>query len=95
MNRITVGIDKTKAAIDAQSFSAEKMADLSKKMDMELGEYCRFQTLKSAAALNGKLSQDEAITIYALLGTTPEYFNRQPLEVKVVLTQVFASLLKH
>jgi hypothetical protein len=60
---------------------------------MELGEYAKFQELKSHAFAMGKLTQEEAQTIYGLLGETPAHFNRQSIEVKVVLTQIFKELL--
>lgn len=94
MNRILVGIDRANATIEAKKFSPEKLAAMHKNMDMEIGEYCRFQTLKSLASTNGKLTLDEAQTVYGYLGNTPEHFNSQPLAVKWVLTEVFASLLK-
>lgn len=93
MNRILIAIDKANAAIKDKNLSPEKLAALSKNMDMALDEYCRFQTLKSAA-VGGKLTLDEAQTIYAFLGTTLDHFNAQPVAVKWVLTEVFASLLK-
>lgn len=93
MNRILVGIDRANAAIEKKNLSPEKLASTSKAMDMQLDEYCRFQTLKSAA-VGTKLTLDEAQTIYGFLGNTPEQFNQQPLAVKWVLTEVFASLLK-
>lgn len=92
-NRILAGIERAKAAIAAKNLSPEKIADMSLKMNMELDEYCRFQTLKSAA-MGTKLTFDEAQTIYGFLGNTVETFNEQPLAVKWVLTEVFASLLK-
>lgn len=94
MNRILAGIERAKTAIAAKNLPAEKLAEISSKMNMELGEYCRFQELKSIAVCNGKLTLDEAQTIYGFLGNTPEHFNGQPLAVKWTLTQVFASLLK-
>jgi len=94
MNRILAGIERAKAAIASKNLPAEKLAEVSSNMDMELDEYCRFQELKSIAVCNGKLTLDEAQTVYNFLGNTPEHFNKQPLAVKVVLTQVFASLLK-
>jgi hypothetical protein len=94
MNRITLGIERATSAIAKKGLSPEKTAEVSQKMNMELGEYCRFQTLKSIASQDGRLTFDEAMTIYGLLGNTLEHFNGQPLPVKWVLTDVFASLLK-
>jgi hypothetical protein len=93
MNRIINGIAKANTVIAAKNLPADKLAAMSKNMDMEVSEYCRFQTLKSAA-VGTKLTLDEANTIYGFLGNTPEHFNGQPIAVKWVLTEVFASLLK-
>lgn len=92
MNRILAGIERAKAAIQAKNLSPEKVEEASKSMDMSFSEYCRFQTLKSAA-MGTTLTLDEAQSIYYLLGETVEHFNSQPLEVKWTLTSVFASLL--
>lgn len=94
MNRILIGIERAQVQIASKNLSPERLAEISKKMDMELGEYCRFQTLKSVASQDGRLTLDEAQTIYGFLGNTPQTFNEQPLPVKWVLTEVFASLLK-
>ena len=94
MNRIINGIERAKAAIASKGLTPEKTAEVSQKMNMELGEYCRFQSLKSIASQDGRLTLEEAMTIYGYLGNTLEHFNGQPLHVKYVLTQVFASLLK-
>jgi hypothetical protein len=93
MNRILVGIDKARDIVASKNFSPEKLAELSKKLDLELDEYCRFQTLKTAK-VGTALTLDEAQSIYGFLGNTPEHFNNQPVEIKWVLTEVFASLLK-
>jgi len=94
-NRIINGVAKAEAAILDKGLSADKIESTRKAMDMEISEYCRFQELKSLASTTGRLSLDEAQTIYAYLGNSPEHFNNQSLAVKYVLTQVFASLLKH
>ena len=94
MNRILFGIDRAKKAIEQKGLSPEKLAAHSKSLDMEFLEYCRFQELKSLATMNGKLTLDEAQTVYGYLGSVPEHFNSQPIHIKWVLTEVFASLLK-
>ena len=93
-NRIIVGIERAEKSIQSKNHSAEKLSDTSKKMDMDIEEYCQFQNLKSLAQINGRLSLDEAQAIYGFLGNTVEHFNAQPLAVKYVLTQVFSTLLR-
>jgi hypothetical protein len=98
MNRIENGIARCKAKLaerlESGIITKSDVATLHKQLDMEVGEYVRFQELKSIASVEGKLSLDEAQTVYGFLGNTPDHFNRQPVEVKVVLTEVFAKLLK-
>ena len=97
MNRVTVAIEKAKARIQRRLaegiITTDKVNELDRNLDMEVGEFCRFQELKSLAMLEGKLTQDEAQSVYALLGNTPEHFNGQPVAVKSVLTQIFGELL--
>lgn len=93
MNRIAAAIERTKTMIASKGVPAEKLADLNKKLDMNLGEYVALQERKSLACASGKLNLDEAQLIYSLLGNTVETFNTQPLEVKIVLTQVLQELL--
>jgi len=92
MNRIIVGIDRAKAQIANKGLAPEKLTELHKALDMDMEEYCTFQTLKSAAT-GSTLTLEEAQTIYAHLGNVPEHFNAQPLEVKITLTSVYSSLL--
>lgn len=98
MNRVIAAIEKAKARIQSRLaeglVTPERVQELDRGLDMEAGEFCRFQELKSHAMLEGRLTQDEAQTIYGLLGNTPEHFNRQSVEAKSVLTQIFAELLK-
>ena len=82
-----------KAQVASKNLPAEKLAEISKSLDMDLHEYSVFQTRKSAL-VGVKLSLEEANTIYGYLGNTVEHFNSQPVEVKATLTQVFAELLK-
>lgn len=97
MNRVTAAIAKAEARIQSRLaegiITTEKVNELDRNLDMEVGEFCRFQDLKSHAMLEGKLTQDEAQSVYALLGNTPEHFNGQPVAVKSVLTQIFGELL--
>lgn len=98
MNRITAAIERTKLRLQQRletgETTPERAKQLHRELDMEPGEYCRFQELKSHAQLAGTLTLEEAQTIYGYLGNTPEHFNRQPVEVKTVLTMIFGELLK-
>ena len=92
-NRIITRIEKVEKSIQAKGSSAKQIEESRKKMDMDIEEYCQFQNLKSVAQINGRLTLEEAQSIYGYLGNTVEHFNAQSLAVKYVLTQVFSSLL--
>jgi len=97
MNRVAVAVDKMRVRIAdriANGITTQEAVDKTHKaLDMAFDEYCKFQELKSLASIEGKLSVDEAQLIYNYLGNTPDHFNRQPVEVKAVLTQIFSELL--
>lgn len=92
-NKIINGIAEMEALIARSSVSGETKAKLSKELDLSFKDFCEFQTLKSAF-IGDKLTMEEAQTIYNLLGTAPEHFNKQPPPVKICLTHTFAMLLK-
>ena len=98
MNRIANAIADQKknidTALDDGRTTPEAMTALDTQMDMCLEEYMRFQDLKSLAVSAQHLTPEEGQLIYSYLGNTPERFNRQPLEVKVILTNLFAELLQ-
>lgn len=97
MNRIATAIAMKKAEIDGKIASGAIMQSqidtTSAALDMELEEFAMFQEMKSLAVANQVLTLDEGQTIYVYLGEVPTTFNRQPIEVKVILTQMFKELL--
>jgi hypothetical protein len=98
-NRIVNGIARMKGQIEARIAkgltTAEKVEETRKALDMQWDEYTAFQNLKSIASVSGTLTLDEAMTIYNYLGEAgPDHFNAQPVEVKVILTQVLQELLR-
>jgi len=99
MNRVTQAIEKMRKQVTDRITSGkttQKQVDVTHKLlDMSFDEYAIFQNHKSAAAISGKLTLDEAQTIYAVLGEAgPDRFNRSDVATKSVLTQVFAELIK-
>ena len=82
-----------KQRLDDGIISQEQINELRTALDMNLEEYCKFQNLKSESFISNLLSLDEANYVYKLLGTTPETFNAQPVQIKIVLTQLFQELL--
>lgn len=96
-DRIVTAIGKTKAQIQeriALGMTSEAMVKASgKTLDMDIEEHALFQTKKTLAVANGKLTLDEGQTVYRLLGNTVSVFNKQPVHVKIVLTTLFKELL--
>lgn len=97
MNRVTTAIAKLEQTIKdrlaAGLVTQEKVDALNLSLNMDLGEYVKFQEYKSLAVASGKLTTDEGMTIYRYLGNTPDTFNNQPVHVKSVLTQLFMELM--
>ena len=99
MNRITTAIARQAAQVENRIINglvtAENVEETRKDLDFSFDEYIKFQELKSLAYASGKLSQDEAMTIFNYLGESGvKKFNDQPIEVKAVLTQIFGELLR-
>jgi hypothetical protein len=97
-NRIVNAIARMKAQIADRIakglVTADKVEESRKALDLEWADYVKFQELKSLASVNGQLTLDEAMTVYNYLGEGgPDKFNRQPVEVKWVLTQLLRELL--
>ena len=82
------------ARLDDGRTTPEAMTALDTQLDMCLEEFVRFQELKSLAVASEVLSLECGQLVYAHLGESPDRFNRQPLEVKVVLTNLFVELMQ-
>ncbi len=97
-NRVTAAISVMKAQIEGRIAmgltTPERVAASAAGLDMEVEEHADFQTRKSLAVELGKLTLDEGMTVYVLLGNTVSVFNRQPAHVKSVLTGLFRELLE-
>lgn len=94
MNRLLDSVNNFKAAYDKSDKTPEKIAIVSKCLDMDTNEHCRFQELKSLAQLHGIINLEESQFIYNNLGETVSTFNSQPIWIKACLTTVFKTLLK-
>ena len=98
VNRVSTMIREYEESIAKRLANGEvtqqQVQDLHKTLNLDLGEFCRFQELKSLAFAAGKTTLDEAQTIYMHLGNSVDAFNSRPLAVKVVLTRVFQELLE-
>jgi hypothetical protein len=98
MNRILDAIRKAKLQIDGRISGGLTTKAATKKLhrelDMKMDEYAMFQELKTLAVSVGLITTEEGMTVYQFLGNTPSVFNKQPVEVKVVLTRFFSQLLE-
>jgi hypothetical protein len=94
MNRIKAAVKKMHDLIAAKNLSAEELAKVSKTCDITLEELGTFQVKKNLAMMQGRITLDEAQTLYEYLGEQPAHFNSQPLEVKIVLIKTMTELLK-
>jgi len=94
LNRINEAAAMVKAKLNAGTVTAAQVSETHCKLDMNIAEYCSFQEVKSLAQASGKLTFEEAQTVYSYLGNSVEHFNSQGIGVKVVLTQLFAQLLE-
>lgn len=96
-DRITAAIGRMKAQVAERIAlgitTKSRVKATSKALDLDLAEHAHFQTLKTLAVANGKLTADEGQVVYRLLGGTPSVFNRRPVEVKYVLTSLYKELL--
>lgn len=92
MSKIAAAV--TGAKMKLETVEPAKRESLHKTLDMAFDEWAKFQELKSLAQAENRLDADDAMYIYNQLGGAPSVFNSRPLEVKVVLTQVYALLLK-
>lgn len=96
-NRITAAFARMEAQIADRIAkgltSVDKVAALHGKLDMDLAEYARFQSLKTLAVAQGLLTPEEGQAISICLGESVQTFNDQPVHIKSVLTSFFAELL--
>jgi len=96
-NRVLAMIARANRAIDEKTaaglIDATKVEETRLKLDIDIGEYCTFQELKSLAHASGKITFDEAQTVYGLLGHGPDDFNALDCATKATLTKLFAELL--
>ena len=97
-NRVEAMIAKFSKQIEDRKnqglVTQQQIDKLNKDLDMPLDLYADFQNRKSVAMLEGLLSADEAQTIYAYLGESPETFNGQNIGVKSVLTKIHQELIE-
>lgn len=67
MNRITAGIDRV--AEQLRDECEHTLEALDESLDLSLDELAAFQDAKSIAHLTGRITAEEAMTIYQVLGS--------------------------
>ena len=69
------------------------LSAMSDKLDMLPDEHAHYQEMKSLAVSEGRMSPDDGLYVYRMLGGTSSVFNKQHVAVKIALTQLFAQLM--
>ncbi len=93
------GTNRIQNAIDAVQISVEQMPHherdrMHKSFNIDFDEYCAFQNAKSHGQAMGRLTLEEAQTVYNVLGSGPRDFNSRSQADKIVVTKMIAELMK-
>jgi hypothetical protein len=92
-NRIAAAIAAYQAKIDGGTIPQDKLDKLNTDLNMEFDEHFAGQNAQAEAHAGGKLTLEEAQTVYQALGQSADHFNKQPLATKIVVTQLVQELL--
>ena len=90
-NRIKEKIALTEKGLEN---NPEGAARLGAVCTFDAKEHSTLQNLKSLALMEGRLTPDEAQSIYALAGETPSVLNGQSIAARIVLTSYLGQLLQ-
>ncbi len=93
-NRIDLAIQLIQARLDA--ITEAKRESLMKSMSLTFDEFYAYQTAQSVACAGGKITAEEAQTIYRALGGEGYKGNwpeSTPLAARVAITKVVAELM--
>ncbi len=88
MNRITDAIAASKVKLSLMSESL--LVELNCKFDLAADEFKLFQAM-ICQATEKTLNAEESCQVLSYLGQSQDGFNKQPLEVKIVLLKVFMA----
>ena len=94
-NRIQAGIDRINEKM--KTVSEEKLKSLNESLKTDFMELVEYQKLQSTAFACGKLTLEEAQTLYQIYGgevPSPEKWNKLSLAEKVIGTSTASELLK-
>lgn len=94
-NRIQAGIDRINEKM--KTVSEEKLKSLNESMKTDFMDLVEYQKLQSTAFACGKLTLEEAQTLYQIYGgeiPSPEKWDKLTLVEKVIGTQTAGELVK-
>ncbi len=94
-NRIQAGI--TRIDEKMKTVSEEKLRNLNESLKTNFADLVEYQKLQSTAFACGKLTLEEAQTLYQIYGgeaPSPEKWDKRTLAEKVIGTQSARELLK-
>lgn len=101
-NRVALVADRVRQQLDTgrnfdgQPVDPERLEQLEEGLALTLVEYVAWQDLKSRAHLDGRLSLDEAQTIYAALGdgwsSNGGWARGTDLATKIAVTEIIGVL---
>ncbi|HUV52293.1 MAG TPA: hypothetical protein VMW64_04375 [Dehalococcoidia bacterium] len=94
-NRIEAGIARINEKM--KTVSEEKLASLNESLKTDWKDLVEYQKLQSTAFACGKLTLEEAQTLYRIYGgevPSPEKWDKMSLAEKVIGTQTADELLK-
>ncbi len=91
-NRIAAAVALLGPRVEALDSEKRAIVDKAARFDFEMWTVA--QDHKSLAQADGRLSYDEAVTIYGILGSGPDEFNRAGLAERMVVTQLLGELMK-
>ena len=87
-NRIQAGIDRINEKM--KTVSEDKLKSLNEGLKTDFMDLCEYQKLQSTAFACGKLTLEEAQTLYQIYGgeaPSPERWDKRTLAEKVIATQ--------
>lgn len=102
MNRILEAIERTRAplsegkGLDGNPIDPQALKRLDKSLNNTLAEHFTYQQTQARAHAMGRITTEEAQTIYMALGDPPAangWASGTDLATKVVITEVMAELL--
>jgi hypothetical protein len=92
MSKLQAVVTKTSSLLE--KLGPEKLEQLSKQLDISFDEHFIWQNKKSELVASGKISLDDGMFLFGVLGSSKEVFNGQSAAVKYVVSQFMLIVLK-